>query len=220
MPEPTEDTKVDLRRPIFDVPSTPIPAAVMPDLEPDDDEGDDAATIQLSRLAWPEPPMKLAERPRLIRTDGGVTKTASMGLREQRPTYWRGLAIAVILAASISVFVPRPHSQPRASADAPLQLRPTATAVAPQPATPMPPPLIITVGTPPSALTAAPPPSKPPVSVTKLPIARAPVAAPRAKAPARPVARPKPAAPAPASRATPASRPPAFSAATVVDDGF
>src|SRR4051812_21400310 len=89
-PEPTDDTRLDLRRPAFvDAPSLPIPAAVLPDLDSDDE--DDAATIQLSRLNWPEPPLKLADRPRLVRTDGGVTRAASVVPREPRPTYWRGL---------------------------------------------------------------------------------------------------------------------------------
>jgi hypothetical protein len=217
LPALTDDTRVDLRRPFFDVPSTPVPAAVRPDLEPDDDM-DDAATIQLSRLAWPEPPMSLAERPRLIRTDGGLTTLTRSALVDQHPTYWRGLAIAVILAASISVFVPRPRSH-----EAPVaatQPRPTATAVAPQPAPPMP-PLIITVGTPPSANTVAPPPSKTPVAVTKLPVARPAAATPRPKAPAaRPAVRPKPASSPVANRSASGSKSPAFSADTVVDDGF
>jgi hypothetical protein len=218
MPAPTDDTRVDLRRPIFDSPSTPIPAAILPDLEPE--EEDDAATIQLSRLAWPEPPIKLAERARIVRTDGGVSRTAApVVVREMRPTYWRGLAVAMILAALISVFVPRPRSQPRAAVETTPQPRAIATAIAPQPAVTMPPPLIITVGTPPSAVTAAPPASKPPVPVTKLPVARAPVAAPRAKAPSAPAVRPKPASPS-ATRSAPASKPAASSAEAVVDDGF
>jgi hypothetical protein len=192
----------------------------MPDLEPDD-ELDDAATIQLSRLAWPEPPLSLAERPKLIRTDGGLTTlTARVNLLEQRPTFWRGLAIAVILAAGISIFVPRPHATQHAAAPA-APPRPTATAIAPQPPPPMP-PLIITVGTPPSANTvAAPPASKPPVAVTKLPPVRAPAAAPRPKAPPalRAAPRPKAPTPPPPTRAS-GSKPPAFSADTVVDDGF
>jgi hypothetical protein len=220
LPALTDDTRVDLRRPIFDVPSTPIPAAVMPDLEPDD-ELDDAATIQLSRLAWPEPPLSLAERPKLVRTDGGLTAltAARVNLLEQRPTFWRGLAIAVILAAGISIFVPRPHATTHAAAPT-APPRPTATAIAP-PAAPMP-PLFITVGTPPSANTVtAPPATKPAVPVTKLPTVRAPAPPPRPKATpaARPAPRPKTATPPAATRAS-ASKGPAFSADTVVDDGF
>jgi hypothetical protein len=219
MPEPTaDDTRVDLRRPFFDAPSTPIPAAVLPDLEPDDD--DDAATIQLSRLAWPEPPIKLSERPRWRTTAGIATTAAPMGVPDQRPTYWRGLAVAVILAASFSVFVPRPHSTPRAAADATPQQRPVATAPAPQPAPAMPPPLIITVGTPPSAQTASSPVTKAPVPVTKLPLARASAPPARPRAPSRPAVHAKPAAPAAPARSTPAPKAPAPSAETVVDDGF
>jgi hypothetical protein len=214
-PAPTaEDTRLDLRRPIFDAPSTQVPAAILPDLEPEDE--DDAATIQLSRLAWPEPPLKLAERPRLVRTDGGVSKSAQpTAAREpQLSTYWRGLAIAVILAATISVFVPRPRSQSRIASEAAPQPKPPAAAPAP-PAPAMPPPLIITVGTPPSPTTAPPAIVKAPVPVTKLPIARAPVARPRPVS--RSLPRPKPAVAAPV-RTTPAPKEP--SAERTVDDGF
>jgi hypothetical protein len=215
MPELTDDTRVDLRRPIFDAPSTPIPAAVLPDLEPDDE--DDAATIQLSRLNWPEPPLRLAEPKRLVRTDGGVATTAApMSLLDQRPTFWRGLAVAVILAATFSVFVPRPRAQTHAViASAPPKA--VAAAQAPQPAAPMP-PLIITVGTPPSASTAVAAAPKTPVSVTKLPVARAPVAPSRPRPSVSVVTtRAKPAAPAP--RATLAKSTPSAPDA-VVDDGF
>jgi hypothetical protein len=220
MPEPTaEDTRLDLRRPIFDPPSAQVPAAILPDLEPEDE--DDAATIQLSRLAWPEPPLNLSERPRLVRTDGGVTRaTMPTALREpQRSTYWRGLAIAVILAAMISVFVPRPRSLTRAPFET-TPPRPVAAAPAPQPAPAMPPPLIITVGTPPSSVTSASAPSKPPVSVTKLPVARVAAPAPRPRPVSRPAVRPRPAPQAPAVRTAAAPKAAAPSSETVVDDGF
>jgi hypothetical protein len=226
MPELTDDTRVDLRRPIFDAPSTPIPAAVLPDLEPD--EEDDAATIQLSRLNWPEPPLRLAERPRFVKTDGGVTAPAApMSLLDQRPTFWHGLAVAVILAATFSVFVPRSRTQTRAATDASAPPKPVAAAPAPQPQ-PMP-PLIITVGTPPSVITAAAPVGvapkstvvaaapKAPVPVTKLPVARPSVAPSRPRPSLPVVTRAKPATPAP--RATLAKSAPSSSDA-VVDDGF
>jgi len=82
MDTPTEETRVDIIRPVVegcDDLGEPFPCAALAD-----DDDDDPETILLSRLAWPEPPRSLSERPKpmparpaLSRSVGGLSRSES-----------------------------------------------------------------------------------------------------------------------------------------------
>jgi hypothetical protein len=222
MPAHTEDTRVDLRRPTspqHDAQSQPVPAAYELDGEPDDD----APTLHLSRLPWPEPPRNLSERPRLVAVQQGdrMALSRSVGpVLTSRPDSWL-IVIGAILIAGFSVFLARPRNM--STVGATPTTAPIATTIQVRP--PPPPALIITVGTPPAGdravVASPPPPAKTPISVSKLPLApRAPTTAP-VKRTSKPVTRMKGLpSPSVAVRA-PASAPPVNAATgNAIDDGF
>jgi hypothetical protein len=223
MPAHTEDTRVDFRSPA----SLARDAADEPTREAYDtvaDLDDDAPTVHLGqRLPWPEPPRTLSERPRLIVTQRGDRTALSRSVGPaltSRPDSWF-IVIGAILIAGISVFLARPpRSTPVVNAatsmpvSAPVQVRAPA---------PLPPPLVITVGTPPQGdrnLVASPPP-RAPISVSKLPLApRAPTASP-VKRTSKPVLRMKGvSSPPSAARSSASSQPAKVSTGNAIDDGF
>jgi hypothetical protein len=215
----TDDTKVDVRRP-------PL-VGLLDELTAagnyfDQDDNSNAATLHLSRLAWPEPPLRRIDHPR-PRTDGGITK-AARPVREPNATQWLGLGMAVVLAAAISVFVHPPSAQPRASIDTAATNRAAATAPAAQaPAATSPAPLIITVGTPMIADAAPASAGKTAAVVSKPPAARPSPAPPRPRHAQKPVVRAKATTQSAAATNTQlasVSKRVAPSAEKVIDDGF
>jgi hypothetical protein len=237
----TDATRVDLKRPRFDrshasddtVPDDTIPQATLPDDFDDDD--DDATTMLQSRLNWPEPPRDFAER-RRVRAAAmgrafptGLSRTLGRTLGGHHAPYWRAFGFAAIVAAAIPMLFGRARpTSPVANgaADvaqdaAPRPIPSSPVAVPSQPATQPPPQLIITVG--PAggvAPVVAPTATKPPISVSRLPIAPRPsVSPPATKLANRPVGRVSaPRAPA----AGTATRTPGVTPAQapVINDGF
>src|SRR5882757_1923139 len=122
MSTPTEDTRVDIVRPLFDgcdANGEPLPSLVAPSDEEDDD------TILQARLSWPEPPRSLSERPKpmnalpakLSRSVDGISRSVFISGGSKTTAFWRGLAAAVCVAAFLSVVLTRTRSQPSATLD-------------------------------------------------------------------------------------------------------
>jgi hypothetical protein len=214
----TDDTKVDAPPRSFaegdaaDVePFDPRLEQTLPGDMGDDDDNEDAETMMLSRLPWPEPPRSLAERRALTKTDDGLARSIISPRNDPRALYWRLLGGAVILMACASVFLPRSSAQSTAPATNSMAIPTVAAKAQPAPL----PPLIITVGTPrPTSDTSA---SKTTIDTQSLPVpARAPVAAPPAPkraSPPAPRARPASPSPLPKSKATRKNE-------VMIDDGF
>jgi hypothetical protein len=213
-----DDTRVDVRRPpLVDV----LDELTAAGNDFDRDDTGNAATLHLSPLAWPEPPLRRLDHPR-ARTDGGITKAART-VREPSATQWLGLGVAVVLAAAISVFVHPPSAQPRASIDTAATNRVAAPAPAAQaPAATAPAPLIITVGTPMIADAAPPSAGKPAAVVSKPSAVRPSPAPPRPRHAPKPVVRAKATTQgaAAATQLASVSKRVAPSAEKVIDDGF
>lgn len=221
MHDHTDDTRVDRWRPTSS--ESAEPGEVTQDAPPelDMDFGDEEDTVLLSRLAWPEPPRSLGERQSVARNDGTALARSLPGAQQvQRLAFWQGLFGAVIVAASISIFIPRLRS--RSAAPPTITYAHTRTTAAPpEPASVSLPPLFVNVETESSASTrqTAPASSKPPIEVSKLPVAaRTPVSPPRNKRPSKPQSRPKPAAT--SAVGTAGERGSMFAAGTAIDDGF
>jgi hypothetical protein len=219
---PTEDTKVDLVRPVFD--ECESPSDPLPSLAPCDEEDDD--TRLLSRLSWPEPPRSLSERPRqedarpaqLSRSVDGISRSVFISGGGKTPAFWCGLAAALSVAVFLSFVLNRIRSQPSSTEDVNASVPATRPIGAPGATDPTP---SSPVGTATSEPPNHPPvavPTKAPIDVTMLP--RVPRAPPtnRFRRPTVPSVR----AQTPAKVAAPAAAvPPSTPVADpVIDDGF
>jgi hypothetical protein len=165
---PTEDTRVDIVPPVFDGEAHDEP---LPSLVPADEEEDDETRL-LSRLSWPEPPRSLSERPRqgdarpaqLSRSVGGISHSVFTSSGGKTPTFWCGLAAAVLVAACLSVVLTRTRSQPSATLDVNARVPAAGPVGAPGATHP-------TLPSPVSNRAPVAVPTKPPIDVTMLPLA-------------------------------------------------
>jgi len=226
MPAHTEDTKIDLKRPSVarGLAADAVPSANTPDL----DLEDDAATIQLSRLAWPEPPRRLSERlvtPSELRVTPRPVATAlsrSVAPLLQHPDTWYRVILAAIVMAGVAVFFGRPNHGASTTAHEAIQLVAPVETAAPRRAPPAPlAPLVLTVGNSSSVGGTPATSTKPPISVSKLPLAprTTPKTLPSVKRASKPLGRMKSLSPTSAARSA-ASSQSVKSTAGGIDDGF